>query len=1114
MKAKDNKVKKTVMGVLKKYTHAGYLTRIVILMALALLVRLAFLQPLNMEMDTYFFALQAEDFKTAIAEGSIFTQPLNNQHYFGIEYRSPLYSFLAGLLWAVTGNGSLSLMIISLIAGCLLIIPVFLLARSLYGDPAGDYAGLLAAMYPQLILPSTLGRTESLYVLLFTLGVYYTYCACKSFNIKDYLLTGLFWGLAYQTRFEALAGAGIAFLLLIIYSFNQKQNKFKAFSRVFAFSAVLFLVMLPYLVIIYKTSGEFSLTSPSKKLLDMAEARWVSAEKEDVFRAFNYFHGAPGEKNYQELKELITDTPVTIFIKNKELFTAAIIKSIPRNIWMLAANINFFLLTLAVLSELFYKKSINKPRPPLWAFSLPVIVIILLSFWDPDPRYYVFVIPLLLIWAGGSLKTVMEDDKNKILNHKLSPFIVRVLLPLSLFLCWYIYLEWGLHPQWLQFNSNLLQTALYRSQVILVLLTAGMGLTVAALALIWHRLIPIIVFPVGGLAVLTHFAGRSNRIMEAVPLDEFITGAFYSPIRSMVFLLFFIGFVYEGISYILSRCKNNPSSQKILMGFCVSALLILSFQNMFMINKDRDVCRYRHYSQEAADAIRNEERQPQSVMCRHPESAFLLGAKWYQMPPVYEYHHFREELLNKKPQFVILDSLSVKEGSFRPIYPFFFIMQEEGLVSLIYSEEKHDITLDERKITVWVFKTNFDRATGSDQDLLSSADTIDQKENVTIEEVQPKSELEISPAERQKDLLDHNEDEKHPHQWSLFRNDSRNTGRTKNKGPVKNIEIKWKYKAGHEIFSSPIVTKEGLIVFGCDDSKIYALNKNGDKEWEYEADYYVSSSPGISPDGTIYIGSDDQYLYALTSKGKLIWRYKTGYYISSAVGFTREGNIVFGGEDGYVYCLDPEGNLLWRYYAEDEIVGTPAVSSLPANEETIYGISQDGVVHALTTKGDLKWTLPLGCRVISSPMVSDEGIIYAGCINGHLAAISPEGSVLWRFKAKDDFVSSPALTWEGNIVAGSKDNHLYCISPQGKLLWKYKTGYAIESSPAVDRENNIFFGCHDRFIYGLSSEGRLLWKIETRGAIYSSPAIAKDGTLYAGGMDRYLYALQEKEEKD
>lgn len=1101
--------------------------RILILILAALLLRALFLQPLTMELDTYFYARQTRDFSNSITTGKIFTAPLNHKNYYGIEYRSPLYPFLAGIAASITGNVEWALLIVSLAAGCLLIIPLFMLARDYWGDPAGDIAGILAAVHPLLILPSTMGRTESLYVLLYTLAVCFSGWAYTRGRWRDYAAAGIFWGLAYQTRFEALAGAVVAAFLLFYRIWDKKSQNKTIFPvvKALAFVLVMALVISPYVIIIYKTSGELHITSPSKKLLDEAESRWIASKQPGGLTAFNYHYGSPGEYDYKALKEITGKNPGEILKENRPLYFTAIIKAIPDNLKMIVSNFNPFLLVLFLIP--FFRRDLLKGAkyPVLWPYLLPAGAIVLLSFWDPDPRYYAFMIPLILVNIAGVTTALFKaGEEFTIQNEKTKFLLTWVLLPMSLFSGWYFFLKESLAPVQLQFNGSLLAMALHKSLPILLSIFMTTGILAILSAIIMKK--PVLFFgvPAAGLGILSIISCFVDpRIESPVSTSEFLHGIFYSPARWIIICLFALGAFYQGLQNIKSRLKNPVETGKYTLAFSLMALFAISIQNMSLINGERTAYRFANYHPAAVKAAASSGIKPARVMSRHPRDAFALNAAWLQIPPLENSADIREALRKKQPDYIILDSLPANEGKPFSIYPDFLIMSEEGNLVHLLNYKKENPALLDRTLQVRVYRyVDKEKTKGANTNLHSGT----HHKQLTVEQESRLGNNQgaiVAPSPTGQNRAAHLPDKSQSesisgkkgnlaHSWPRFHRDERNSGYSPGKGPGGEASVEWKFRAGHEIFSSPAITKDGLVIFGCDDSHVYALDNEGRLKWKFAADYYVSASPAIGPDGTIYIGSDDQHLYALSPQGKIKWKFKTNYYISSCPNFTGKGNIVFGGEDGFLYCLNPDGKLYWKFQTDDEIIGSPVIikADSTGNKELIVFTNQGGTVFALSPEGKPAWKTRPGGKIITSPAVGNDGVIYAGSLDGNMYALTPEGKIKWKFKAGGKIASSPAVTPDGKVFFGCGDKNLYATAPGGKLLWKFPAQFAIESSPVVDSSGNVYFGSHDRHIYGVNSKGKLVFKIKTGGAVFSSPAIGADGKIYLGSMDKYLYAIYGK----
>jgi len=244
-------------------------------------------------------------------------------------------------------------------------------------------------------------------------------------------------------------------------------------------------------------------------------------------------------------------------------------------------------------------------------------------------------------------------------------------------------------------------------------------------------------------------------------------------------------------------------------------------------------------------------------------------------------------------------------------------------------------------------------------------------------------------------------------------------------------KIKWRYRTGDLVWSSPAIGSDGTIYVGSWDwdGYLYAINPDGNLKWRYKTEDRVWSSPAIGSDGTIYVGSWDGYLYAINPDGNLKWKYKTGDYVRSSPAIGSDGTIYVGSNDSYLYAINPDGNLKWRYKTGDGVESSPAIGS----DGTIYVGSDDGYLYAINSDGNLKWKYETGSRVNSSPAIGSDGTIYVGSDDFCLHAISPQGNLKWRYKTGSRVNSSPAIGSDGTIYVGSNDFYLYAIQGSGKL---------------------------------------------------------------------------------
>ncbi len=342
--------------------------------------------------------------------------------------------------------------------------------------------------------------------------------------------------------------------------------------------------------------------------------------------------------------------------------------------------------------------------------------------------------------------------------------------------------------------------------------------------------------------------------------------------------------------------------------------------------------------------------------------------------------------------------------------------------------------------------------------------------------------------------------------WEMFGHDLEHTGETSDviKNP-ENLKLKWKFKTGSYVRSSPTISGNFVYV-GSWDGYVYCLNKNtGELIWKFETGSGVWSSPAISGN-FVYVGSYDSYVYCLNKNtGKLLWKFQTGNYVSSSPAIS--GNFVYvGSNDSYVYCLNKNtGKLLWKFQTGSDVFSSPAISG-----NFVYVGSNDSYVYCLNKNtGELIWKFQTGKWVDSSPAISGN-FVYVGSSDGYVYCLNKNtGELIWKFETGDYVHSSPAIS--GNFVyVGSSDGYVYCLNKNtGKLIWKFKTGNYVRLSPAISG-NFVYvgsYGSYDSYVYCLNKNiGELIWKFETGSYVGSSPAISGN-FVYVGSDDNYVYAF-------
>ncbi|GAC1542295.1 MAG: hypothetical protein NVS3B10_06730 [Polyangiales bacterium] len=185
----------------------------------------------------------------------------------------------------------------------------------------------------------------------------------------------------------------------------------------------------------------------------------------------------------------------------------------------------------------------------------------------------------------------------------------------------------------------------------------------------------------------------------------------------------------------------------------------------------------------------------------------------------------------------------------------------------------------------------------------------------------------------------------------------------------------------------------------------------------------------------------------------------------------------------------------WRAKVDGAVAAQVTVS---LDERTLYiGTLAGSLVALARADGAQRWSVALGERVYSTPLVADDGTVYAGSDAKKLTAVSPAGAVLWRLEVDGEADTGPVLAKDGTIVlaAGAA---VYAVRRGGDVAWRFTAKGKIFTSPAITEEGLVIVGSQDDHVHAIATGGALAWSVDLGADVDGAAVIGDDGAVYVG----------------
>jgi 4-amino-4-deoxy-L-arabinose transferase-like glycosyltransferase len=319
----------------------------------------------------------------------------------------PLFPFLiAAAAWMV-GNAEVGAHMVCVVFGTLLILPVYLISRRMFGERAALVAAALTAFHPYFIMFSVDVFCELTFLTVLLSAIYSAMYAASNPTAPAFAVSGVLYGASYLLRSEALlymfVALGCVLLTPLIVARNNLHNLRSVAGRALLIPLVFFVVASPYIAWLSMHAGQLRLEgkSPLNGAVQLKMAKGLSANEasfsvdQNLTEQGVFYHTNANtiESYHLSLGEL----GVMIKGRIKAVLESAAVAVVG---WLSPA-----LFALAVLG-LFGRAW----SPRLAVDQLHLVALLVLSIVGTffihfaALRFYLPVLVVFSIWAGASMK--------------------------------------------------------------------------------------------------------------------------------------------------------------------------------------------------------------------------------------------------------------------------------------------------------------------------------------------------------------------------------------------------------------------------------------------------------------------------------------------------------------------------------------------------------------------------------------------------------------------------------------------------------------------------------------------------------------------------------------
>jgi len=176
-------------------------------------------------------------------------------------YWSPLLPILISISCLFTDNYEFAARMVSIIAGSLIAIPVYLIAAKLYNNRVAIIAALFVAIFPPLVFQSTLVYTEAVYMLLAAFMVLAGLNLLEKNELRNSVIAGLLAGLLYLLHPQGIGFFIVMLFWIIVGKLFHDHSFSKMLQILITFVLAFVVISFPYLHFLKESTGVWTISA-------------------------------------------------------------------------------------------------------------------------------------------------------------------------------------------------------------------------------------------------------------------------------------------------------------------------------------------------------------------------------------------------------------------------------------------------------------------------------------------------------------------------------------------------------------------------------------------------------------------------------------------------------------------------------------------------------------------------------------------------------------------------------------------------------------------------------------------------------------------------------------